>query len=152
MCRSCGLHDWHNALHRTTRKTMTNQKSKEIIQTEFRRMCRGTMAFALITIGILVLFKQQPSSVVLGTVLGSCYTLFNFRMVCSNAIKALMFTKPQQAQRRVYAGYARRYLTTAIFLFLVISTPQIHLAAAVIPLVYPKLILLTSNINLRKGG
>jgi hypothetical protein len=80
-----------------------------------------------------------------------CYTLVWFQMVGRNAVKATLFP-PAQGTRIARRGYVLRYFLTGAFAVLAIKVPFIQPLAALLPLFFPKLILLCSSVFQRKGG
>lgn len=124
----------------------TREQTQAMVQKEFRSMCKGTLALAVVTALALCLCKQEIIPVVLGVVLGSGYTLFNFHSICRNAVQATAYAEEHLATRKVQKGYAMRYLLTAVCIGLAVWSKQVHVAAVVIPLFYPKIILLVRQL------
>jgi hypothetical protein len=114
-------------------------------------MARGYIPLVLIAFGIFVLCGVDPVRVGVSLLLGACYSLLWFQMIGRNAVKASLYP-PAQGTRIVRRGYVFRYLLTGTLAVLAIKAPFIHPIAALLPLFFPRLILLCSSIFQRKGG
>ncbi|MDO4269995.1 MAG: ATP synthase subunit I [Eubacteriales bacterium] len=123
----------------------------EIVREEARRMLRGMVPLTLIAFGAFVLFGCAPLRAAVSLLLGACYSLLLFRMIGRSAVKAVLFP-PEQGTRIVRRGYVFRYALTGVMIVLAIKAPFIHPLAAVLPLFFPKFILLWSSVFQRKGG
>ena len=120
----------------------------QIVREETARMLRGFAPLTLIAFGAFVIAGCDPLRAGISLLLGAGYALLLFRML---AVSAALFP-PAQAVRRVRAGYLFRYVLTGIMVFAAIKVPFIYPLAAVLPLFFPKMILLWCNIVQRKGG
>lgn len=123
----------------------------QIVREETRRMLRGFAPLTLIAFGALLLAGCDPLRAGVSLLLGAAYALLLFRMLAASAARAALFP-PAQAVRRVRTGYLFRYVLTGIMVFVAIKAPFIHPLAAVLPLFFPKVILLWCNVVQRKGG
>lgn len=123
----------------------------QIVREETARMLRGFAPLTLIAFGAFVIAGCDPLRAGISLLLGAGYALLLFRMLAVSAARAALFP-PAQAVRRVRAGYLFRYVLTGIMVFAAIKVPFIHPLAAVLPLFFPKMILLWCNIVQRKGG
>ena len=123
----------------------------EIVREETRRMLRGMIPLAVIVFGVFLLAGADPARSAVSLLLGTCYSLLLFRMTGKSAAKAVLFP-PAQGTRIVRRGYFFRYLLTGVMVFLAIKLPFLHPLAAVVPLFFPKIILLWSMYSKGKGG
>lgn len=84
---------------------------------------------------------------------GTAYSLLLFAMIGRSAARAVLFP-PAQGTRIVRRGYFFRYLLTGAAVFAAIRLPQLQPLAAILPLFFPKLILLWQQVrpSVRKGG
>lgn len=123
----------------------------EIVREEWKRMLRGTAPLTLIAYGVFVLAGHGGVSTVAGLLLGAAYSLFLFWMIAKNAAKAVLFP-PEQGTRIVRRGYVFRYVLTGVLMMLAIQAPFINPLAAVLPLFFPKFVILLSSLLQRKGG
>ena len=123
----------------------------QIVREETWRMLRGIAPLTLVAFGVFVLAGAEPVRAGISLLLGACYSLILFRMIGKSAAKAALFP-PAQGIRIVRRGYFFRYVLTGVMVFAAIKTPFIQPLAAVLPLFFPKVILLWSAAVQRKGG
>ena len=123
----------------------------KIVQEESARLLRGMVPLALICFAGLVLFGVPMLHALLGIVLGCAFAYAQFRMICKNAMRAILFPAAQ-GQKIARKGYYFRYFLAAVFLVLAIKIPFIHPVAATLPLFFPKIVYLTASILSKKGG
>lgn len=123
----------------------------DIVREETRRMLRGMVPLAVIVYGILLLAGQDAGRCALSLLLGTSYSLVLFRMIGRSAAKAVLFP-PEQGTKIVRRGYFFRYLLTGVVVTAAIKLPQLHMLATILPLFFPKIILLWSNVFREKGG
>ena len=123
----------------------------QIVREETRRMLRGMVPLTLIAFGAFVLAGCEPVRAGVSLLLGACYSLLLFRMIGKSAAKAALFP-PAQGTRIVRCGYFFRYVLTGVMVFAAIKAPFLQPLAAVLPLFFPKVILLWSTVVRRKGG
>lgn len=123
----------------------------DIVREETRRMLRGMAPLTLAAFGVFVLVGSEPGRTALSLLLGACYSLLLFRMIGRSAARAVLFP-PEQGTRIVRRGYFFRYVLTGAVVVLAIKLPFIDPLAAVLPLFFPKILLVCSSIFSRKGG
>lgn len=123
----------------------------QIVREETRRMLRGIVPLTLIAFGAFLLAGCDPLRVGVSLLLGAAYSIVLFRMIGRSAAKAVLFAEAQ-AIRIVRRGYLFRYVLTGLAVFAAIKAPFIHPLAAVLPLFFPKIVLLWYNVVQRKGG
>lgn len=122
-----------------------------IVAEELRRLTRGVTPVILIIFGLLVLLGQPLIPVALGVVAGTAFTLWNFYLMGRDAVRATCQTDPGRAGKMMTRSYVKRYVLTAVFVFAVVSTDQVSVAAAILPLFSPKITLMLSQ-YIKKGG
>ena len=123
----------------------------QIVREETRRMLRGMAPLTLIAFGVFVLAGCDAVRAGVSLLLGACYSLLLFRMIGKSAAKAALFP-PAQGIRIVRRGYFFRYVLTGVAVFAAIKAPFIQPLAAILPLFFPKVILLWSAAVQKKGG
>ena len=121
----------------------------QIVQEETRRMARGMAPLTLIAFGALSLAGFDPMRTGISLLLGTCYSIILFRMIGRSAVKAVLFP-PAQGTRVVRRGYVFRYVLTGMLIVAAIKAPMIQPLAAILPLFFPKGILLWRTIIHRK--
>lgn len=124
---------------------------KQIAREEWARMARGMAPLALIAFGIFVLAGCDVGRAGVSLALGTAYALLLFRMIAGNVAKATLFP-PERATRIVQRGYFFRYVLTGLAVFAALKAPFLHPIATVLPLFFPKAVLLWCNVVQRKGG
>ena len=123
----------------------------QIAREETRRMARGIAPLTLIAFGVFVLAGCDPLRAGVSLLFGAAYAILLFGMIGRSAAKAVLFPEAQ-ATRIVRRGYLLRYVLTGVMVFAAIKAPFIHPLAAVLPLFFPKIVLLWYNVVQRKGG
>ena len=123
----------------------------EIVREETRRMLRGMLPLTVIAFGVFILCGVSPVKAGVSLLAGACYSLLLFRMIGKSAAKAVLFP-PAQGPRIVRRGYFFRYVLTGAVVVAAIKMPFLHALAVVIPLFFPKIIILWSDAVHRKGG
>ena len=128
-------------------------KGYEIVREETARLARGMAPLALIAFGILLLAGFEPLRTGVSLLAGTAYSILLFAMIGRSAARAVLFP-PAQGTRIVRRGYFFRYLLTGAAVFAAIRLPQLQPLAAILPLFFPKLILLWQQVHpsVRKGG
>lgn len=121
-------------------------KGMDIVWHELRRIARGCVPLALVCWGVFVLLGFPALRCALSVAVGTGYALVLFYFIGKSAVRALYFS-PEQATKRVRGGYAVRYLLTGIMLFVVIKTHFLVLPATVLPLFFPKIVLVLSGVR-----
>lgn len=113
----------------------------EIVREETWRMARGMAPLTLIAFGALTLAGFAPVQTGFSLLLGACYSIFLFRMIGRSAARAVLFP-PEQGTRMARRGYVFRYVLTGVFVVAAIIAPPIQPLAAILPLFFPKILLL----------
>ena len=128
-------------------------KGYEIVREETARLERGMAPLALTAFGILLLAGFEPLRTGVSLLAGTAYSILLFAMIGRSAARAVLFP-PAQGTRIVRRGYFFRYLLTGAAVFAAIRLPQLQPLAAILPLFFPKLILLWQQVHpsVRKGG
>lgn len=124
---------------------------KEIVREEAGRLARGMLALMLVSGGVLVLCGQGSVRMAVSLLIGTAFALALFVMMASNAARSVIFS-PAQAGGFMRRGYALRYLLVGVYVVCAVKLPYFHPLAAILPLFFPKVILLTHSIFPKKGG
>lgn len=124
----------------------------KLIADELRRQAVGTAPFCLILVGVLILAGHDPVRVAVSAAAGYLYTLFNFYSIGRSSVNAARQANPAYATRIAMMGFARRYVTTAVYLVFVFLSGWMDVWAGAIPLLFPKVILLIFHTVQKKGG
>lgn len=124
--------------------------TKEIVRQEGRRLAWGVCVLTAAAFALLALLGHGTARNGCSLLIGAAYTLLQFHMLGANAARALLFT-PEQAERILRRGYLTRYLLTIGMLALTVYLGLSPLVA-VLPLLFPKVILFVGNVFPGKGG
>lgn len=127
-------------------KKNNQAQTEQMIAHEFAQMRKGTIVLSACAAVVFFLWQQPMVEVVLGLLCGCGYTLYNFWTTCQSTMRALATGQEEMATRMAQQAYIKRYVCTAIFIAAVFLIPQVHVLAAVIPLVFPHLILWAKQI------
>lgn len=123
----------------------------KIVYDELKAISRAMIPFLLLCFAVMVFLKCSIWKSAVSLLLGAAYMCFWFMLAGKNAVRSTNFT-PEKATQIVRRGYAFRYALTAIFVVCAIKIEFLYTAAMVLPLFFPKVYYLISNIFQRKGG
>lgn len=121
----------------------------EIVRQEAARLWRGMIPATLIAFGVFALLGYGGVKTAVSMLLGAVYAMLLFSMMGRSAVKALLFP-PAQGSKLMRRGYATRYVLTGCMVMLALHAPWMNPAAAILPLFFPKIILLATSIFARK--
>lgn len=124
----------------------------DVVRQETRRIAKSSMVLALIFYAAFCLFGYYQPTVFIGFAAGTGYTVFLFYNMACSAVQAALMGDPKRASRLQTSRYLMRYLLTGVFIVAVIKLTPLNPAAVIIPLFFPKIILIASGIIKRKGG
>lgn len=115
-------------------------KRYEIVREETARLARGMAPLVLIAFGILLLAGFEPLRTGVSLLAGTAYSILLFVMIGRSAARAVLFPPA--------------HLLTGAAVFAAIRLPQLQPLAAILPLFFPKVILLWQQVrpSARKGG
>ena len=124
----------------------------KIVREETKRMARCMAPLTVIAFGMLVLAGFAPIQIGFSLLLGACYSVILFWMIGRSAAKAVLFS-PDYGTRIVRLGYVFRYVLTGVLVAAAIKAPVIQPFAAILPLFFPKGILLwQATIHRKEAG
>lgn len=121
------------------------------IRGEAKRLLAGIVAFVFLASGLFLLAGRADLRTFASLFGGAGYSFCLFLMISANASKALLYP-PETAIKLVRRGYMFRYLLTGVLVVLALKLPFINSFAAILPLFFPKVILLIHSVFQRKGG
>ncbi|WP_087065811.1 ATP synthase subunit I [Intestinibacillus massiliensis] len=125
--------------------------AKQIVMQEAKRLLLGMAPLTLIAAGLFFLAGMGDLRTIGSLLGGAAYSFILFLMIGANASKALLYPAAQ-AIGLVRRGYMFRYCLTGVLVFLTFKLPFINPLAAILPLFFPKIILLANSIFRKKGG
>ncbi len=122
-----------------------------MIQEEAKRLAIGMLPLVVLTILGFAVCRQLTWDVGLTLLAGTVYAFGLFLMIGASAAKAVLYP-PERAVAIVRRGYMIRYFLTGTLLVLVFQSSFLNPVAAILPLFYPKIVLLANSIFSKKGG
>ena len=122
--------------------------SKEMLK-NIRNVSVGVIILTAVMILVFAVIGKFDMPVLWGALLGCGFTIFNFFLLSISVQNAV--TKSEKgAQGAMGVSYMIRLALTAAMVILAIKMPVFNYVAAVIPLVFPRLIIMILNAG-RKG-
>lgn len=118
---------------------------------ETLKMLKPCIALMLLTFGVFSLLNYSGLTVFLTLLFGTAYALINFFMI-AQATTAALVKPPQKAQVYMTTQYFIRLLITGELIYLAIKIPQINFWAFIVPLFFPKVVIILNSIFYKKGG
>lgn len=125
--------------------------TEQIVREEAKNLAKGMLPLFFLTLIGLLVCGQRSVGTMVSLVGGTAYSFGLFLMIGANAAKAVLYPA-EQAVVIVRKGYALRYCITGALLVMVFNCPFFNPVAAVLPLFYPKIVLLANSIFPKKGG
>lgn len=125
--------------------------ANEIVRQEAVRLARGVSALTVLAFGVFLLLGYGSLRTAWSLLAGAAFSLVLFLLIGRSAVRAVLFPAPQ-ATRVLRKGYAFRYLLAGAYVVLALKSPLLQPAAAIVPLFFPRIVLLLGSISQRKGG
>lgn len=113
-------------------------------------MAKGISLCFLLCTSVLLLLGFMNKSMLLGLLFGSLYTFFNF-LLLALAVKKSLSKHGYKAQSYMTGSYFIRLFITGFVILIGLKTDYINAFGLILPLFFPKAIILISSIH-RKGG
>ncbi len=110
------------------------------------KLFKGIIVLDILFIALLLIIGKLDSSMIQGILIGSVYAILNFRLLAVS-IKRAVLMSPGRAQ--VFAGisYMGRLALTAAIILAAIRVDYINAFGVIIPMFFPKAIIVISAIN-----
>ncbi len=124
---------------------------QEQINREYRWMLGGMAALTAVSFAVLVLAGCAPLNTGFSLLIGLAYALLWFWMVICSAQRAVRLP-PGLGRWVVRRGYLLRYGLTGIVILAAIRLPWVQPVAMVLPLFFPRLLLVWNSAFRRRGG
>lgn len=110
---------------------------------EFRRTHRDislrALGLALVLAAVALVYGRVSHA--LGVLAGCGFSLIIFRLLARSILRIMENTDPRRARVQAMAGYASRYLLTALFLFAVLLYPELDFLSAAVGLLLVKAVI-----------
>ena len=110
------------------------------------KIFKGIVVLDVIFIAIIYILGKFDIPMLQGILIGSVYALLNFRLIAVSLNRAVQMS-PGRAQ--VFAGvsYVGRLALTAAIILAAIKVDYINAFGVIVPMFFPKIIIVSSAIN-----
>lgn len=122
----------------------------EDIKKEILNMAGGILVLSVIMLIIFALAGFWSINALYGCMLGAGYAFFNFVLLAISVQKASV-KNPKAAQGVMGLSYTLRYILTGVVVVWGIKSPVFNYLAVVIPLVFPRIVIMVTNIIRRRS-
>lgn len=124
--------------------------SMTLFNREYKQVAAGTGVIGLLATLIALPLGAFTREWVLGLILGTVYTLLNFRMLAIAVVKAV-YRPPHKAKTYMKVQYLIRYTLTGIVLTLGFAAPYLNPIAVAAPMLAPRFSLMACGIFGKEG-
>lgn len=104
----------------------------------------GTLILSAVMLLVFLLVGQFNMQAVFGALFGGAFTVLNF-ILLAYCVQKAVDKEPNRAKAYMSGTYTLRLLLTASMIIAAVRIPQIHWIAAVIPLLFPRIIIMAIN-------
>ena len=122
----------------------------DVVREELKKLIPGCAILTAIMLIICAPAGIFSSRLLLGALFSYVYSLLYFYMQGVSVVKALQMD-PEQARKYMPAQYFLRYFITAVVLFVALKA-KLHILGVVLPLFFPKLVILFHHVFKKKVG
>ncbi|MEG1621289.1 MAG: ATP synthase subunit I [Oscillospiraceae bacterium] len=116
-----------------------------VVKKETLSIAKGTIILVAVSIGISALIGKLDFPLLLGFLIGGTHAIINFYLI-GRSIEKSFEKSPNNASGYMAGQYFIRYFITALVILLGIYVDFINYIGIIIPLIFPKLVLLYSKI------
>ena len=116
-----------------------------IVKDEFFKIFPYVIPMVAILYGIFALFGYYDLNVAVSMLIGMIYSAINFLMIGS-VVQAAVKKPLGKAQSYIAVNYIIRYILTGEIIYLAIKIPYLNPLAVVLPMFFPKLVLVGRSI------
>jgi len=129
----------------------------EASRREFKRILIGTLILTALMLGVFLILHfcniiPFTLRIVLSSLGGTLVALANFYGLCLGAQKSMTTDDPKRSKAYLQASYQYRLLFQAAWCILSIAVSYINPFAALIPLLFPRIVILFTQIKGRKAS
>ncbi len=115
-------------------------KISRAVLKETGHIALGVVLGSAVMVGVFALLKHFDYTVVLGALLGSVFSIFNFLLMGLTVQKAM--DDPVRGKILVQRSYSRRLLMMAVVIIIGFAAPCFHVVAVVVPFLLPRVTIL----------
>lgn len=121
-------------------------KIQQATKRETLHIALGTLLFSAVMNGVFALLGRWDLSVVWGTLLGGGWAILNFLLLGLTVQKMASDPNEKRGKLTMQLSYSLRMLFTLFIVVLAIKLPGVSWLAAAIPLLFPRLTILTMQL------
>ena len=149
-------------------------KIQPAIRQETLRMAIGVAILTVLMLGVYLILGIMTFEVVLGAVLGTAVAVGNFFLMAMSVQKAAelmngvqlppeevgedgetvdkpLSPEATKARQKMQLSYTGRMLLTVVFAIIALLVPAIHPVAALIPLLFPRIVIMIQGLVQKNG-
>lgn len=101
----------------------------------------GSLLLTVVMLIIFAISRNFNSKVILGGIAGAFYSILNFILLAITVEKMLSKEEKAKANLTAELSYVARFFLTAVFVIWSIKAEYINYLAAIIPIIFPQLII-----------
>ena len=117
---------------------MQGEKPQQSIVKETKRIAVGTVIMLVVMLAVYAVLGKFTVGVLLGSLLGSAYAIFNFFMLGMTLQKAASMTDQQMAHMKVRSSYSTRMIGMLILAVVAFALPFVEGIPCLIALLFPR--------------
>lgn len=121
-------------------------KVQDATRRETLHIAAGVLVFSAVMNAVFALLDRWDATVLLGSALGSALAVLNFFLLGLSIQKLAAAGDEKRARASFQFSYSMRMLAMMAAAAVAVSLPYFHWAATVIPLLFPRLTILTMQL------
>lgn len=118
--------------------SVQGEKPQQSIVKETKRIAVGTVIMLVVMLAVYAVLGKFTVGVLLGSLLGSAYAIFNFFMLGMTLQKAASMTDQQMAHMKVRSSYSTRMIGMLILAVVAFALPFVEGIPCLIALLFPR--------------
>lgn len=149
-------------------------KIQPAIRQETLRMAIGVAILTVLMVGVFLIIGMFDATVLAGAVIGGAFAVLNFFLMAMSVQKAAelmngvqlppeevgedgetvdkpLSPEATKARQKMQLSYTGRMLLTVVFAIIALLVPAIHPVAALIPLLFPRIVIMIQGLVQKNG-
>lgn len=149
-------------------------KIQPAIRQETLRMAIGVAILTVLMVGVFLIIGMFDATVLAGAVFGGAFAVLNFFLMAISVQKAAelmngvqlppeevgedgetvdkpLSPEATKARQKMQLSYTGRMLLTVVFAIIALLVPAIHPVAALIPLLFPRIVIMIQGLVQKNG-
>lgn len=149
-------------------------KIQPAIRQETLRMAIGVAILTVLMVGVFLIIGMFDATVLTGAVFGGAFAVLNFFLMAMSVQKAAelmngvqlppeevgedgetvdkpLSPEATKARQKMQLSYTGRMLLTVVFAIIALLVPAIHPVAALIPLLFPRIVIMIQGLVQKNG-